>query len=115
IDAILLADVVQRADMRMAQRRNRAGLALEALAHLGPSRRVLGQHLDGDDAVEPRIARLIDLAHAARAQRTQNLVRAKAHIRGERHSPLSYTPAPRQQERGLLTFAHPTHGPGERS
>ena len=41
--------------------------ALEALLHPG-SREVRRQDLDGDRAVQPRVARLVDLAHAARAE-----------------------------------------------
>ena len=35
IDAVLVADVIQRADVRMGQPRDRAGLALESLASIG--------------------------------------------------------------------------------
>ncbi len=35
IDAAFVTDVVQRADVRIAQRRNRARLAFEPLLHLG--------------------------------------------------------------------------------
>ena len=44
------------ADMRMIQRRDDAGFALEAFAEL------FLRNLDGDDAAEPRIAGCVDLA-----------------------------------------------------
>jgi hypothetical protein len=37
-------------------------LALEALARVGRRRRRRGENLDGDRAVEPDVARLVDLA-----------------------------------------------------
>ncbi len=36
-----------------------------------------GQHFDGDIAIEPRVARPIDLAHPAAAERLKNLVRTE--------------------------------------
>ena len=45
------ADVVQRADMRMVQRRHGPRFALEPLPGLGVVRHVRRQHLDGDRAV----------------------------------------------------------------
>ena len=38
----------------------------------------VGQDLDGDVAIEPRVPRLIDLAHAAGAEGGDDLVRAEA-------------------------------------
>ena len=38
----------------------------------------LGQDLDRDVAIQLRVARAIDLAHAAGAERRQDLVRAEA-------------------------------------
>src|SRR6185503_17121758 len=60
----------EAADVRVVQRRDRARLALEALVE----RTVNG--LDGDDAIEPRVARLPHFAHAAGADRGQDLVRS---------------------------------------
>ena len=45
--------------------RDRARLAVEALAELRVGRERLGEDLDGDRAIEARVARLVDLAHAA--------------------------------------------------
>ena len=77
IDAILTADVVQGADVRVVDLGDGARLALEALARF----RVVGhagrKHLDRDEAVEAGIARPEDLAHPARAQRLENLVRTE--------------------------------------
>ena len=49
-------------------------LALEAGAHLGVRGQVRRQHLDRHVAPEPRVVGAIDLAHAARAERGEDLV-----------------------------------------
>ena len=76
VDAVLFADVVQRADVRMVELRDRPRLALEALANCASAANA-GQDLDRDGAIEPRVARLVDLAHAAGAERRQDLVGAE--------------------------------------
>jgi hypothetical protein len=43
--AVLLADVVERADVRMIERRNRLGLALESLAKVASCASVTGSTL----------------------------------------------------------------------
>ena len=45
----------------------------------------VSEDLDRDAAVEPRVARLIDLAHPARAQCGQDLVRTQASSEDEQH------------------------------
>ena len=46
---------------------------------------MLGQHPDGDGAVQTGIAGLIDLPHAARAERGLDLVGAEGGASGEWH------------------------------
>ncbi len=75
IHAVLVADVVQRADMRVGQGGDRLGLALEAELQLRVLRQVRGQHFDRDRPVEPRVPGLVNLPHrlrrrAARGSRT---------------------------------------------
>jgi hypothetical protein len=79
------ADVVDRADIRMLERGNRASLALEPRAPLWIGRHVGRQHFDGDRAIEPRVAGRVDLAHPARAERRKDLVGAEARAGGESH------------------------------
>ena len=78
VDAVLMADVVERADVRMVQPRDRARLAVEALAQLRARGEMRGQDLDGDVAVETRVAGAIDLAHAAGAERGDDFVGTEA-------------------------------------
>ena len=71
---LVVPEVVDGDDVRVGERRQRACLALEAgegALVLGQARR---QHLDRDLAMEARVAGAVHLAHAARAQRSDDLV-----------------------------------------
>ena len=52
----------------MIQAGDRVGLALEAFVERGQP------FLDGDDAIEPGVARFVDLTHAAGANRREDFV-----------------------------------------
>ena len=88
IRAVLLADVVERADIGVIEAGNRACLALEALANFRRIGQMEGQNLQGHGAVEPRIFRAIDFAHSAGADRcdhfigTQTRSGSECHLRG---------------------------------
>jgi len=69
---IVRSDVVQRADVGMIQRRDRACFALEALAE------TLVGELDGDVPSEPGIAGSIHDAHAAGPDLGRELIRANS-------------------------------------
>ena len=73
-----MADVIQHADVRMIQAGNRFGFALEALLSNRIIRKLRRQDLDRHRAFQPRIPRAIHLAHAARAQRGDDLIRTKS-------------------------------------
>ena len=55
VASVLVADVEERADVRMVERRDRLRLALEALAELRVLGEARGQDLDRDVAVEARV------------------------------------------------------------
>ena len=74
VGAVLRADVVKRADIRMLQRGNGFGLALHALLQFRVSGEMRRQNLDGDGAVEASVLGAIDLAHAACAERREDFV-----------------------------------------
>ena len=97
-----VADVVQRADMRMAQARDGFGFALEPVAQIGIARDVLGQDLDRNDAVEARIAGFVDLAHAADADQAGDLIDAEARSGCKSHGYLE--PHPREIRVALFSF-----------
>ena len=63
--AVVVADVEQRADVRMVQRGDRLRLALQALAGAELTRQLRRQDLDCDRASEAGVLRTVDLAHAA--------------------------------------------------
>ena len=54
-------NVVERADVRVVQPRDRTGLALEPLLEVRIIGDMLGQHLDGDGAVQAGIGGFVDL------------------------------------------------------
>ena len=68
LNAALLADVVERADVRMADLGDGQGLALETLDALGILRLFWFQDLDRHRPVEAGVGRAIDLSHAAGAE-----------------------------------------------
>ena len=78
---IVGAYIVHRANMGMIQRRDGAGLALEAVAES------FLRNLDGNDAIEPRVTGLSHLTHAARANQCHDFVGAKSFSCAERHMP----------------------------
>ncbi len=82
---MLVADVEQRADVRMRELRDDAGFALEALARVGAGRDLRVEDFDGDDALETRVAGPVDLAHTSTANRRDDLVRAEARAGGKAH------------------------------
>lgn len=64
VHAVLTANVMERADVWMIERRNRARFAFEALACsriVGDAR---GQHLYRDRAIESAVARAVDITHS---------------------------------------------------
>ena len=61
----------------MIQRGRGARFLLEAAQTIGVGGEGRGQHLDGDIAPEPRIARAIHLAHAPGSDEGDDLVRAE--------------------------------------
>src|SRR5262245_6469044 len=69
---------VEMRDVRMVQCRQRLRFALEAVDafRIGGDR--LGEDFDGDVPIELRVARAIDLAHAAAAKSIEDFVRAKS-------------------------------------
>jgi len=81
-DQVIRADVIERADVRMIQRAHGARFADEAFAE------VAGHDFDGDPPPQPRIARLIHLAHAAGADRLDNFVRSQLKIRSHGRLPI---------------------------
>jgi hypothetical protein len=85
VDAVLLADVVEHAEVGMVETGNGSRPALETRSTLGVLREFGRQHLDRDVATEPRVLRAVDLAHAPGADRGHDFVGAKANAGSEGH------------------------------
>ena len=75
VNSVLVTDIVNRADVRMIETRDRSGLALETSSHLRARSEIARQDLDCDAAVEARIACAEYFAHAAGADARDDLVR----------------------------------------
>ena len=73
--------------MGMVQRGDRARFALEPLPANRVARELRGQDLDRDVAHETRVVGAIDLAHAATAQRLDDLIGTEPGSFRERHVP----------------------------
>src|SRR5438034_8622161 len=102
-----MADIEQRADVRMLERRDGARLALEAITELRVGSELSRQHLDRNGPVQRRVARAIDLAHPARPERREDLVRAEAPARCKTHR------TPRLRVEGSAPMAATiSYGPG---
>ena len=80
---VVRPNVVERADVRVVQRGNRARLALETGAEL------LVSDLDGDGAAQSRVDRPKDLAHAAFAELAFDAVWTQARARSQCRRPRS--------------------------
>ncbi len=65
----------------MRESGDRARLPLEPLQRDGVARQVVGQDLDGHLATKPYVSRAVDLPHASRAERRENLVGPQASTR----------------------------------
>ena len=59
--------------------------ALESLSGFGVPYQVLGQYLNRDCSFQSRVPGLVHLAHAARTQGSNDLVRPKPGTRRKRH------------------------------
>jgi hypothetical protein len=82
---LLLADVVEGADVRVVKARDGLGFARKALAELRIVREALVQDLEGNGAIETGVARLVDLAHASGTECSGDFIWAESSTDGEAH------------------------------
>ena len=73
-DAVLLANVVEMADIGMIEGRDGAGFAFETFASFGFFGKMRGKNFDGDFAVEAGVEGAVDFAHAAGTEGRLNFV-----------------------------------------
>src|SRR5262245_65116034 len=76
---------MNRDDVRVRECGDGAGLLVEARHRLRIARQPLRQELQRDMASEPGIARSIHLAHATRAEKGDDFIRANVRSGSERH------------------------------
>ena len=81
--ARFLADVEERADVRMGESRDGARFAVEAFAELRVGGQRLGEHFDRDGAIEARVSSFVHLAHATCADLRGHFVGAEARTGSE--------------------------------
>ena len=77
LKTVAFTDVVNSGDIRMIQRGRRAGFTLEALHPIRVPCQVPRENLERDGPIEPRVAREINLTHAAGAKQGHDLIVAE--------------------------------------
>src|SRR5215831_18993015 len=82
-NSVLVPDIVDGEHVRMIERTQDAGFVLESLQAVGITRECTRQDLECDRAIETCISRAVDFSHAARADRSDDLVRTKPCARGK--------------------------------
>src|SRR5262245_19581454 len=75
---LVFADVVDRADVRVVQRRDRARLAFKPPQPMGIGRERCRENLDRHVPAEPRVLREVHLAHSARTEQRDDFVRTQS-------------------------------------
>jgi hypothetical protein len=78
-------DAVDLGDVRMIQRRQRLRFTGEPREAVGVRLKQLGQHLEGHVAIQPRVARPVNLAHPALAEGGDDFERSDPGSRLEGH------------------------------
>jgi hypothetical protein len=73
----MVADVVDTADVGMAEAGDRARLSIKALAPLGAGRKIRGKNFKRDRAIETEVDRPINFPHAAHAEEWTDFIRSK--------------------------------------
>jgi hypothetical protein len=85
VGPLLAPDVVEGADVRVAEGRDGLGLALEPRPAVGIGGELAGKHLDRDQAGEPGVASRPHFAHPPGAEGTDDLIGTEPLARGKAH------------------------------
>ena len=83
MSAVDLLEAINGGDVRMIQRGEEVCFALKPGNPVRIVDEAVRDHLDGDVAIQLRVARFVDFAHPARADGRVDLVRAEAGAGGE--------------------------------
>ena len=84
-DAIGLFQAVDDGNVRVIQRRQRLGFALEAGQPIGIVRKGVGEDFDRDLATKVSVGGALDLAHAAHSDLGGDFIRAEAGAGSQSH------------------------------
>jgi hypothetical protein len=85
VGTVLMADIKQRADVRMTELRDSLSLAVKLCFQIGRGDQRRIQNLDRNHPIEARVAGAIHFAHSARAQLGLDFIGTKFRTRGQRH------------------------------
>ena len=88
VDAVVITDVVEDADVLVLEACYRPRFSLETLFQLGLVGQMRAQSLEGNNAVQPRVVRFIHLAHPASAKQREHFVGAEFCSGFETHFPV---------------------------
>ena len=83
--AVGFVETVNRGDIGMVQRREQLRLALESRDAIRVGHKGVGEDLDRDVATELRVARAIDLAHAAGAEWRDDFIGPESRTGSKQH------------------------------
>src|SRR5690606_33552140 len=108
---VVLADVVNRHDVRVREPRERLSLAFESQSAGASVDHLRAQHLDGDLAVELGVMRCVDRAHAAGATQLHDDIAADAAARCEHAAAWWRAPRVRLVEHGIDAAVHRDDAP----
>src|SRR5262249_54306833 len=100
--AIMLADLVDSADIGVIQSRCGAGLAAEALKSLGVVGRIVGKKFEGDEAAERGVLGLVDDTHPTAAEKLNDAVMGDSLADHERSGSAQLAAKGRNRERSNL-------------
>src|SRR5215470_5204643 len=85
VDSVVMAQIVEDADVWVIEARYRLCFALKSLLELRLFRKMRGQNLYCNRAPETRILRLIHLSHSTHANRMQDFIRTQFGSGGNSH------------------------------
>ena len=88
--AVVIADLVNREDVRVVERRRRPRLVQKTAQSLRIAAQLRPQYLERDRSPERRIDGLVDLAHPAGAEEAEDLVTADSAAGGQGHDEKLY-------------------------
>ena len=90
MDAVLFANIEERADVRVVQAAHGTGFTLEAFPQMGVAGEMFGKDFDGDSAVQARVDGGVHFSHSAGANPVADFVWAQASSFRQRHSAPRY-------------------------